>query len=110
MRTAQELFKVIIEAGHYKPEHVDQERCPVKYPAMCLSAHSAYLAGTITMDEKFRVITAAQRYINHLLDQLGEYFGPSYLGPVLGEVGLPNTPEDRKQLYLNWDERKEFKK
>lgn len=110
MRTAQELFKVIIEAGFYKPESEQQERHPVKYPAMCLSAHSAYEANLITLDEKLRVFTASQRYINRILDGVENFTSPSYLGYVLELLELPCMPEDRKALYLDWDNRPEVKK
>lgn len=106
MRPVQEVFNAIIESGLFKESEKPMRGSHTKYPAMCLEAHTAYLDGVITAEEKLLVFTETQRYLNRMLDGvMPPYHGPAYLAIVLDLLDMPCHYNDRLKIYQDWENR-----
>jgi len=92
MKTIQETFDAVIEAGLYY-ESVGQ--WPDLSPYMCSSLRVAAERWVITLQEA-RVAR----------ESIEAYLGDSpYLYSFLASKGLPNSPKDCLAVYKDWENR-----
>lgn len=112
-RTIQELFNIVIDAGHYwyeihhRPYYNERLKklMPASDDAMCIAANHAFKAGIITGDELNKIKNACREYVKSL--SFTYYDGESYsfLEYALYGCYLPSDFHARLAIYRDWANR-----
>lgn len=100
MRTVQEIFDAVIDAGLYNGRHTDSERY------MCYALRAAYTANVITMED----ICAAEAALREYLSSPGEALEGYLLGHNLrlgdhGHCPAGSIFWNFTKLYRDWASR-----
>lgn len=92
MRTLQEIFNVVINAGIYSKELENTTS-----PFMCAALILAFKTKHITREEGRMARDAIKEYLSPT--------GYLFLTSALRNEDHPSTFEDRKAIYLDWENR-----
>lgn len=96
MRSIQEIFDVVIDAGHYH-----------QHGRMCPGLGEAHEYGIITKEEHGLAVTAIRQYLCGLAEE-EDYFSERVhadLVDALRSAGFAFRFEDRLAIYQKWADR-----